>query len=262
MKRAFVAMACAFAVGPAFAYIVPGPCGHEEHVQCAVYDANEVYGVATVPGMAILLQLEAGEAIEDSGAGMGDGKAWNVSANKNWILLKRAGKQPDTNLMVVTNRRSYVFDLTTAKQGTPATWVLRFGYPDTRAGASEDHGQGEAAQHVGVPVAVVPNRAYSMQGDMELAPTSVWDDSTFTYLRYATARDLPRIYVKRVDGTEALLAYHMDGDTIVAHETAREFVARLGSAVLSIRNDGYSPEGHYNAFGTTIPGMVRLFREH
>ncbi|NKF95679.1 VirB9 protein [Ralstonia solanacearum] len=266
MKHWIPAAALALAAMPAAARVIPGACGFETHIQCAVYDPNEVYEVATTPGKAIMLQLEPGETIEDDGAGMGDGKAWNVSANKNWILLKRAAKRPDTNLMVVTNRRTYSFDLVTATRGVPATWVLKFDYPDTRARASADDAR-KRAQVAAVAQRVqgttkVRNAAYQMRGHTELAPTAAWDDGTFTYFRYATARDLPRIFVKRADGSEALPAYHMEADTIVVHEVAREFLARLGNSVLGIRNDGYSPEGHYNAAGTTVPGTVRLTKEH
>jgi type IV secretion system protein VirB9 len=266
MKRWVPVAALTLAAMPAAARVIPGACGFDHHIQCAVYDPNEVYEVATTPGKAIMLQLEPGETIEDDGAGMGDGKAWNVSANKNWILLKRAGQRPDTNLMVVTNRRTYIFDLVTATRGVPSTWVLKFDYPDTRARALADDAR-KRAQMASVAQRVQGttkprNAAYQMRGHSELAPTATWDDGTFTYFRYATARDLPRIFVKRADGSEALPAYHMEGDTIVVHEVAREFLARLGNSVLGIRNDGYSPEGQYNAAGATVPGSVRLTKEH
>ncbi|MCK4140084.1 TrbG/VirB9 family P-type conjugative transfer protein [Ralstonia pseudosolanacearum] len=266
MNRWIPTAILALATLPAAARVIPGSCGFDSHIQCAVYDPNEVYEVATAPGKAILLHLEPGETIEDAGAGMGDGKAWNVSANKNWILLKRAAQRPDTNLVVVTNRRAYTFDLVTATRGVPEAWVLKFDYPDTRARLSAEDArkrtQAMAIARVSASAAKPRNDAYAMRGHLELAPTSAWDDGTFTHLRYATARDLPRIYVKRADGSEFLPPYHMEGDTIVVHEIAREFVARLGSAVLGIRNDGYSPEGLYNAAGTTVPGMVRLTKEH
>lgn len=266
MKHWIPAAALALAAMPAAARVIPGACGFEHHIQCAVYDPNEVYEVATTPGKAIMLQLEPGETIEDDGAGMGDGRAWNVSSNKNWILLKRAAQRPDTNLMVVTNRRSYTFALVTAARGVPATWVLKFDYPDTRARVSAEderkRAQAMAITRAGATASKLRNEAYQMRGHTELAPTAAWDDGTFTYFRYATARDLPRIYVKRADGSEALPPYHMEADTIVVHEVAREFLARLGNAVLGIRNDGYSPEGHYNAAGTTVPGTVRLTKEH
>ncbi|MNO06847.1 Type IV secretion system protein virB9 precursor [compost metagenome] len=53
----------------------------------------------------------------------------------------------------------------------------------------------------------------------------------------------------------------MEGETVVVHETAKGFVLRLGDAVLGVRNDGYAPQGKFNASGTSVPGMVRVSRE-
>ncbi|RBL66795.1 conjugal transfer protein TrbG, partial [Pseudomonas sp. MWU13-2625] len=48
---------------PAVATVIPGPCGTDPNVQCAVYDKNEKYEIATAPGKAVLLMLEDGEAV-------------------------------------------------------------------------------------------------------------------------------------------------------------------------------------------------------
>ncbi|MBQ9724140.1 MAG: TrbG/VirB9 family P-type conjugative transfer protein, partial [Neisseriaceae bacterium] len=38
------------------------------------------------------------------------------------------------------------------------------------------------------------NYNYYGFGEKKIAPTAIWDDSRFTYLRYADNRDLPMIY--------------------------------------------------------------------
>ena len=38
------------------------------------------------------------------------------------------------------------------------------------------------------------------------------------------------------DGTEMLLNSHVEGDTVVIHETAKHFVLRLGKSVLGLEN--------------------------
>ncbi|SMG61561.1 TrbG/VirB9 family P-type conjugative transfer protein [Paraburkholderia susongensis] len=265
MSRLSMMVALAVAASPAVAHVIPGPCGTDEHIQCAIYDQNEVYEVATASGKAAMIQLEPGEFIEDKGAGMGDGKAWDAGSNKNWILIKPTQVRPDTNLMIATNRRTYTFSLVTAKRGQPTTWVLRFDYPDTRAKEAADAAKKRTlADSIGKSASALSlhrNDAYSKRGDDALAPTAVWDDGLFTYFRYATGRDLPRIFTILPDGAEALANYHMDGDTVVVHEVSSQFVIRLGNSVMGIRNDGYSPDGMYNAGGSTVPGMVRITKE-
>jgi type IV secretion system protein VirB9 len=266
MKYTAIVCALLSLCGSASAMIIPGACSTDEHVQCAVYDTNEVYQVATTAGRATMIQFEQGEFVEQKGAGMGDGKAWTASTTKNWILLKPEQVKPDTNFLIMTNRRRYVLSLVTASKHDPATWALSFNYPDTQAKLFEAKVKKEAAAVAvlqGKPVASngSRNEAYSMRGDTQLAPTSLWDDGTFTYFQYDTGRDLPRVYAKLQDGSEALANYHMDGDTLVVHETAQEFVIRQGKLVLGIRNDAYAPDGHYNRTGTTVPDQVRILKE-
>jgi type IV secretion system protein VirB9 len=276
---AAIALAAISAVQPAFALDTPHSCGADPHIQCATFDPDQVYRVATAPGRAVMVQLEPGERVMDKGAGIGDGKAWTMSINDNWVMLKQAAPQPTTNLILVTNRRSYALSLVSASRGQPVTWMLRFDYPDTRAQASSTQARRQAAvaaalgggqpvsgpAPAGASVAAMsstgPNQRYMMRGNLELAPTAAWDDGRFTYFRYATARDLPKVFSILPDGTEATANFHMEGDTIVVHETAKQFVIRYGQAVLGIRNDGYSPVGRYNGSGSSAPGSARLMRE-
>lgn len=245
----------------------PGPCGTDQHVQCAVYDRNEVYQVATSRGKAVLLQFEEGEVVADNGVGIGgEPKAWAGATGTNWFFLQPNRANADTNLTIVTNRRTYVLSLVTATKSQPATWVLRFSYPDTQAkAAATEARKAERAQKMvkaGADATEHRNEAYAMRGNVELAPTAMWDDGRFTYFKYANGRDLPRVFQILADGSEAQPNRHMDGDTIVVHTVAKAFNIRLGNAVLGIRNDGYEMDaGQYNASGTSVPGLVRLTKE-
>lgn len=261
-----VLLTAAFASAPAFALTIPGPCGTDEHVRCAVYDPNEVYEVGTTRGKVVLVQFEPGETVEDNGAGIGgEPKAWAAAQNKNWIVLQPDAPHADTNLVVVTNRRTYALSLVTASKRVPSTWVLRFDYPDTRARlaaeAEKKATQAAAIARSGASSSLHRNEAYSMRGDVDLAPTAMWDDGRFTYFQYATGRDLPRVFQILADGSEAQTNFHMDADTIVVHSVAKAFVVRLGNAVLGIRNDAFAPDGQFNARGTTVPDEVRITKE-
>lgn len=298
LTRTSVALVVLVATGTsAFALDTPRSCGADPHVQCASYDPDQVYRVATMPGRAVMIQFEPGEHIIDHGAGIGDAKAWHMAMNDSGALLKPGAMQPETNLVLVTNRRTYTISLADVSASQPATWVLRFDYPDTRAKASAAQlkRQQAVADALGgaqarVPAPAAPpvttsasaktspaatvgavvntstsggdtNMQYMMRGDRALAPTALWDDGRFTYFKYATARDLPTIFTKLPDGGEATVNFHMEGDTVVAHEVCREFVIRYGQSVLGIRNDGYAPDGRYNASGSSLPGTARLSRE-
>ncbi|MGF6872707.1 TrbG/VirB9 family P-type conjugative transfer protein [Paraburkholderia sp. MM5477-R1] len=293
MPPAVVAIAAglAFASSHARALETPRSCGSDPHIQCATYDPNQAYRVATMPGRVVMIQFEPGEHIIDSGEGIGDGKAWHVAINDSGALLKPGALQPETNLVLVTNRRTYSLSLADVSGGQPATWMLRFDYPDTKAkltaaqqrrqeavsaALSGQQGNGPAvpasiagganavrrAAAQAVTSASAANMQYMMRGDRALAPTALWDDGRFTYFKYATARDLPTIFTKLPDGSEATANFHMEGDTVVVHEVSQSFVIRYGQSVLGIRNDGYSPDGHYNRAGSSVPDSARIERDH
>jgi type IV secretion system protein VirB9 len=250
----------------AWALQTPNACGNDEHVRCARYDVNEVYRVETIAGNATLVQFEEGEVVDskESAVGLGDARAWKVGAGGNWIMFKPVTVKPDTNLIVVTNRRRYTFKLETVKRGGVPTWTLSFDYPDTRARlaleAAKKRALADAVGRSSASASVHQNENYDMHGNTVLAPTSMWDDGRFTYFRYATSRDAPAIFRLLPDGSEALVNSHAEGDTVVVHETGAGFVLRLGDSVLGVRNNAYSPDGQFNATGSTVSNTVRLVK--
>jgi type IV secretion system protein VirB9 len=257
----------------AWALEVPHTCGEDPHIQCARFNEEQVYRVSTMPGRAVMLVLEPGEKVIDNGAGIGDAKAWNLSGNDQAMMFKPSAVHPDTNLMIVTDRRRYTLSLVSVSAGQPTTWVLQFSYPDSTAKLAALNARRQAAVAAALATgqfaatgsqsgeAGVLNTAYSMRGNLELAPTAAWDDGRFTYFRYATSRDLPKVFTILADGSEATANFHMEGGTIVVHETSKAFVIRYGQAVLGIRNDAYTPDGRYNASGSSIPGSARITRD-
>lgn len=246
-----------------FAQVVPGPCGTDPHIACAIYDPTESYEITYRPGEATVIVFEKGEKLD--GTGMGDGKAWTVGPAGNGFFFKQRAPKAATNLILLTNKRSYVLKLIPVAKHEQAIWSLTFDYPDTRAkaaaAASVRSAEARALLERAGNTGGARNSDYDMHGDMSLAPTSLWDDGRFTYFEFNTSRDLPQIYRVMEDGTEALVnPDDMRGPVLVVHDTAKGFNLRVGDAVLGIRNNAYRPDGQLNPAGTTIPGTVRLVK--
>ena len=107
----------------------------------------------------------------------------------------------------------------------------------------------------------VHNQNYWAFGDKALTPTAAYDNGRFTYFSFDNGRELPLIYKVMEDGTEALLNSHVDGDTVVVHETAKRYVLRLGKSVLGLENRGYNEKGSFNRTGTGNRDFVRLTKQ-
>jgi type IV secretion system protein VirB9 len=239
----------------------------DARVRTEIYDPKRVYSVYTAIGKATLIQFEEGESLAVSSAsvlGIGDAEAWNLGVRGNNIVLKPATRLPQTNLVVVTNRRTYSFDLIPAGK-RPQTYIIRFFYPDTQAAMDE-----ETLRRLGLLEAAraekwVVNTNYIWKGkidDTALVPTAAWDDGRFTRLVYDHSGELPVFYKVLPDGTESLLNYNVDPKergTIVLHEVVRLVRVRLNARVIEIHNRGYKLPA-LNRTGTGEHGAVRIER--
>ncbi|MEX3555430.1 MAG: TrbG/VirB9 family P-type conjugative transfer protein [Burkholderia gladioli] len=259
-----IAAAVFSVVQPAAAEVVPGACGSDPHVACAVYNPTETYQIAYRPGEATVIEFEKGEKLE--GGGMGDGKAWTAGRAGNGFFFKPKAVKAGTNLILLTNKRRYVLKLIQVAKHDQAIWSLTFDYPDTRAKAAAAVSARSAEARTLLEqtgnAASTANSDYDMQGDTTLAPTALWDDGRFTYFEFKSSRDLPLIYRVFEDGSEALVnPDDVRGPVLAVHDTARRYNLRLGDAVLGIRNNAYRPDGQLNPSATTIPGTVRLVKQ-
>lgn len=244
------------------------PVWADNRIRTETYSAERVYPIYAQVGKAVLIQLEDGERLsgESSALGIGHGEAWTMGVRGNNIVFKPKMEQPVSNMIVVSNRRTYVFDLKMANGRNPPTYVLRFDYPDTRAAqqSSAQAKQERALQILTETGAIhdvmTRNHLYFGQGNRHLAPTAIWDNGRFTYLQFANGRDRPSIYRVEANGSETLLNVHIDGDQTVIHEVNPKIILRLGQAVLLIENRGFKPQGTFNYSGTDDNQSVRLLK--
>lgn len=230
------------------------------------YDPNKVYTIYTSIGVASLIQLAPDEWLDTSKSallGFGDADAWQVGVSGSNITVKPAAKQPQTNVILVTNKRTYAFDLRISTPLNPPTYVLRFNYP-----ADQSAEIAAIRQRLGITAASraekwTVNTNYVWKGndaDKALAPTAAWDDGRFTRLEYQHAGELPVFYKVLPDGSEALVNYSVDEKnlgTIVLQEVARTIRARLNAQVIEIRNNSYKVPP-LNKTGTGEHGTVRM----
>ena len=267
MKRA-IFFALLLGIAPIFAdaATVGYPSPKDPRIQIATYSPDEVYKVYIQKGSATLIQLEADESPEKGLAGFGDSEAWTVGIRDSNIVIKPKADNPDTNVVIVTNKRSYVFSLITTPENVKPTFLLRFRYPDTeaklKAAELEKKRLAEEKRKNDNAPPEKKNEAYSMAGDFKIAPTAAWDNGLFTTLQYADSREMPAVFKKTADGTEAIVNSHVEGDRLVIHETNNIFILRLGELVLGVYNDAYDPYGQFNARGTTVKDAIRVEKKN
>ena len=241
----------------------------DNRIRTETYNKERVYPIYSQVGKAVLIQLEDNEQLkgEATALGMGDSEAWTVGVRGNNIIFKPKAEKPVTNMLVVSNKRTYAFDLKMADGKNAPTYIMRFNYPDTTRKQRQAlrMKQDKALQVLSDSGALrLPepgnNTLYYGQGNKKLAPTAMWDNGRFTYLRFDNGRDMPTVYRVEQDGTETLLNTHIEGDTVVIHEVNEKIILRLGRSVLLLENRAYQSQGSFNRTGTDDYQSVRIIK--
>ena len=244
---------------PALALELPKPSRADHRVRYATYNPANVIQLDAVIGVATLIVLEEGETY--SYHVFGDSAAYAFTYKDNNLFFKPIAQQANTNLIVVTNRRSYAFRLSYSDtHDARALYKLVIRYPDSAAkqaqAAREESAIRTAFAQSGTPINW---RSYTQSGDRTLAPVHAWDDGRQTWLQFPRQADIPAVYRVTPEGREVITNFHMADDrTMVLHRTAARWHLRLGNEVLAIYNEDYGKTEAPSHTGTVSPNVVRV----
>ena len=246
MTRAFLAAALLAASALA------APAGAEDaRLVERVYDPDAVVRVDGKAGVQATIRFAEDEHIEN--VAIGDSQKWQVTPNKraNLLFVKPLTERAATNMTVVTDKRTYLFDLVANPAIRSPLYVLAFNYPDDEAdevrqadaeGTGSAPGDAPSAIELSAasdPYAVVDpaklNFAWSSKGDAKVLPQRIYDDGAATFLTWPEGTPLPAILIKDHKGDEGPVNFAVRGETIVVEGVPHEIVLRSGddSAVLT-----------------------------
>ena len=218
------------------------------------YNADEVVRIEGRTNVQATIRFGASEQIEN--VAIGDSTAWQVTPNKraNLLFIKPLADRAVTNMTVVTDRRTYLFDLVASPTNRNALYVLAFTYPDEPVEETElADGDGplpagpNADELVAAtdPYAVVDpaalNFAWETKGDRALLPVQLYDDGTATFLSWPAGTALPAILVKDHEGKEGPVNFAVRGETLVVDGVPRELVLRSGEDRATLTNRAPAP---------------------
>lgn len=269
MKKINAALFCLFlsTVSLSAAALDRPTPGHEDkRILTTQFKIGEVYPINAVNGLITTVIFARGEEVLSFGSGFST--AWEFASRGNHFFMKPRGKEGTTNLVIVTNRRTYFFDVKLTRNWKNATYRLLFEYPEEvaeqkAAAAEKEHVQELINQFESVPHGEserIQNRAYTMNfgSDREsrrIAPLEAYDNGQFTYLLMNANTDFPTAY--RVSaGKESLINSHVEGNWLVIHGVYEEIRLRAGNAVVGIYNERYSG-GASETDGVSVPGLKR-----
>lgn len=242
---------------------LPEPGKKDTRIRFATYDPHDVVTIYTRVGLLTQIVFAQDEKIVDMTGG--DVEAWGAATRKarDGVFLKPAAELADANLHVVTNKRSYSFDLKLAKKakGETAFMTVYFRYPAAAQAAETAVKEADQVRELLDAASPVANRRYSVQGSGDLAPVEAWDDGRTTFLRFRARSSIPGIYEANEDGTLKRVENINTKDDVVQVQGVRRKLALLtGKEVACVFNDGFDPNASRPATNTASPQVKRILK--
>jgi type IV secretion system protein VirB9 len=200
------------------------------------YDPSVVVAIDGHVGIESTIEFGPDEHIEN--VAVGDSATWQVTPNKSARLLfvKPMHIAPRTNLTVVTDRRTYLFDLVSVPKGDPL-YMLRFTYPQPLRPPVVSVAAIVKPSPPPAPKPVELSMPWSGKGRKELLPARMFDDGHSVWLSWPKDRSLPAILTTQADGSEGAVNYSTRGDYIVVDGVPSQLTLRRGKREAILRPD-------------------------
>jgi type IV secretion system protein VirB9 len=230
------------------ARVQPRRAGYFNAVQIFPYSAGALYQIYASPGQITDIELEPGEQLIGSGplaAGdtvrwiIGDTESGNGDTRRVHIMVKPTRPAIQTNLVVNTDRRTYLIELRSREK--PYMPSVAWFYPEVRSSRSKAL----------PPMPVIPGMnqrryRYVIDGDNPpWRPVNAYDDGRKVYIEFSPGieqGEMPPLFVLGEDGKPEVVNYRAQKNVLIVDRLFAAAELRLGGEkqqkVRIVRNDG------------------------
>jgi P-type conjugative transfer protein TrbG len=240
----------------AAARVQPVRGGFINAVQVYPYSAGALYQAYTAPGEITDIALQEGEQLAGTGpVAAGDTVRWIIGdtesgagpTKKVHILVKPTRPELMTNLVINTDRRTYLLELRSTEKTYMAS--VSWQYPEDQLIALRRQNQeAEASAPIatGVDLAAI-NFRYAIQGDTPAwRPLRAFDDGQKVYIEFPSGvrqGEMPPLFVIGPAGGSELVNYRAKGNYYIVDRLFAAAELRLGDKdsarrVRIVRTDG------------------------
>ena len=237
------------------ARIQPTRHGYLNAVQVYPFADGALYQVYAAPGEVTDIALQAGEQLVGSGpVAAGDTVRWVIgdtesgagASKRIHILAKPTRPDLVTNLVINTDRRTYLLELRSTEKTYMAS--VSWQYPQDQLIALRQQAEAaEAAAPIdsGIDIGKLRFR-YAIEGDNPpWRPTQVFDDGAKVYIEFAhgiAQGEMPPLFVIGSDGATQLVNYRARQNYYIVDRLFAAAELRLGGdgaqKVRIVRTDG------------------------
>jgi type IV secretion system protein VirB9 len=230
------------------ARVEPRKRGYFNAAQIYAYSPGALYQVYAAPGQITDIALEEGEQLTGSGpiaAGdtvrwvVGDTESGNGDTRRVHILVKPTRASIETNLVVNTDRRTYLIELRSRER--PYMPSVAWYYPETVRERSRS-----ATLRPVIPDPTQRVFRYAIEGDSPpWRPLAAYDDGRKVYVEFPQGivqGEMPPLFVIGPDGKTQLVNYRAYGNVLIVDRLFAAAELRLGGEhqqkVRIVRTDG------------------------
>ena len=202
----------------------------DNRIRSVAYDPEQIVRILGKTGIQSTIEFGAGERIEN--VAVGDSSAWQITPNRRASLLfvKPLASRSRTNMTVVTDKHTYMFDLVAGEKSAAPVYALKFSYPNDKK-IEPVKPVPQVAATTRPPATVTADKLHfdwKSKGNERLLPARVFDDGTAVYLAWDRATPLPAILTQNEDRKEGPVNYQLRGDYIVISPVPANLVLRYG----------------------------------
>lgn len=230
------------------ARVEPRKRGYFNAAQIYTYSPGALYQIYAAPGQITDIALEEGEQLTGSGpiaAGdtvrwvVGDTESGSGDTRRVHILVKPTRASIETNLVVNTDRRTYLIELRSRER--PYMPSVAWYYPET----ARDRSRAVAVKPV-LPDPAQRISRYAIEGDSPpWRPIAAYDDGRKVYVEFPRGivqGEMPPLFVIGPDGKTELVNYRAYGNALIVDRLFAAAELRLGGEhqlkVRIVRTDG------------------------
>jgi len=235
----FLFLGMVFTVNVAFARQETRPISTDNRIKTAVYNPNEVFVFNGHYGFQSTIEFAKDEEIQTMSAG--NTISWQIKPSGHRIFLKPIEKHATTNMQVITNKRTYLFELHAKEaksiEDKELIFVLRFVYPN-ESNSSLVYNSNPILTPDLEESPENYNFSYTLTGPEFVSPIRIFDDGEFTFFEFRDKNaEVPAFFLVNPDGTESIINYRVKGKYIVVERVAARYTLRRGMQVVCVYNE-------------------------
>ncbi len=241
----------------------------DSRIRTLVYNPNEVYELKFYYNYQSFIEFSEDEEIEMISTG--EAFAWRLTpaGRGKRLFIRPLEIAAHTNMTVITNRRTYHFDIRSGEYDGKAdeelVYTVRFFYPQIgqplpippQLATANPAPQVPAKLLVKTPMPSLKitedlpgvldrnpqnsplNFDYSLAGKSDnITPIKVYDDTRETFFQFSNDNlVIPSISMVDVNGREQLMPYIVRDGYVVVGGVGRQFTLRLGTSLICVYNN-------------------------